>query len=82
MVSPPAGAYIPSFTIYHVLPDHPGGSGIPSNSLTAAVRRVSVAIFDIKSKTKFCYSRSYHVETGHENVTHVSDGLFVSIQKI
>jgi hypothetical protein len=24
MVSPPAGAYIPSFTIYHVLPDLPG----------------------------------------------------------
>jgi hypothetical protein len=24
MISPPAGAYIPSFTIYHVLPDHPG----------------------------------------------------------
>jgi hypothetical protein len=23
MVSPPAGAYIPSFTIYHVLPDLP-----------------------------------------------------------
>ncbi len=26
MVSPPAGAYIPSFTIYHVLPDLPGGT--------------------------------------------------------
>ena len=24
MVSPPAGAYIPSFTLYHVLPDLPG----------------------------------------------------------
>ena len=24
MASPPAGAYIPSFTIYHVLPDLPG----------------------------------------------------------
>jgi hypothetical protein len=24
MVSPPASAYIPSFTIYHVLPDLPG----------------------------------------------------------
>jgi hypothetical protein len=23
MVSPPAGAYIPSFTLYHVLPDLP-----------------------------------------------------------
>jgi hypothetical protein len=27
MVAPPAGAYIPSFTIYHVLPDLPGRSG-------------------------------------------------------
>jgi hypothetical protein len=26
MVSPPDGAYIPSFTIYHVLPDLPGRS--------------------------------------------------------
>ena len=26
MVSPPAGAYIPSFTIYHLLPDLPGSS--------------------------------------------------------
>jgi hypothetical protein len=26
MVSPPAGVYIPSFTIYHVLPDLPGNS--------------------------------------------------------
>jgi hypothetical protein len=25
MVSPPAGAYIPSFTIYHLLPDLPEG---------------------------------------------------------
>jgi hypothetical protein len=25
MVSPPAGAYFTSFTIYHVLPDLPGG---------------------------------------------------------
>ena len=24
MVSPPAGAYIPSFTIYHLFPDLPG----------------------------------------------------------
>ncbi len=24
MVTPPAGAYIPSFTIYHLLPDRPG----------------------------------------------------------
>jgi hypothetical protein len=24
IVSPPAGAYFPSFTIYHVLPDLPG----------------------------------------------------------
>jgi hypothetical protein len=28
MVSPPAGAYIPSYTIYDVLPDLPGRSGI------------------------------------------------------
>ena len=27
MVLPPAGAYITSFTIYHVLPDLPGRSG-------------------------------------------------------
>ena len=26
MVSPPAGTYFPSFTIYHVLPDLPGDS--------------------------------------------------------
>ena len=29
MVSPPASAYIPSFTIYHVLPDLPGGEAYP-----------------------------------------------------
>ncbi len=27
MVSPPAGVYIPSFTIYHVLPDLPESRG-------------------------------------------------------
>jgi hypothetical protein len=27
MVSPPAGAYIPSFTIYHLLPDLPEACG-------------------------------------------------------
>ncbi len=29
MVSPPAGAYIPSFTIYHVLPDLPESRFLP-----------------------------------------------------
>jgi hypothetical protein len=29
MVSPPAGAYFTSFTIYHVLPDLPGGLRLP-----------------------------------------------------
>ncbi len=33
VVSPPAGAYIPSFTIYKVLPDLPGTSGIPDRDL-------------------------------------------------
>jgi hypothetical protein len=28
MVSPPAGAYIPSFTIYHLLPDLPAIYGL------------------------------------------------------
>ena len=33
MVYPPAGAYIPSFMIYNVLPDLPGTSGIPDRDL-------------------------------------------------
>ena len=48
-----------------------------------AVGRVSAATFEIASKTKFCYSQSDRVETGHESETiendaHVSDRLFVS----
>jgi hypothetical protein len=38
MVSPPPGAYIPSFTIYDVLPDLPGGSGVVAHLATKLCR--------------------------------------------
>ncbi len=33
MVSPPAGAYITSFTIYHVLPEIPGTAAVNCSNL-------------------------------------------------
>jgi hypothetical protein len=54
MVSPPAGAYIPSFTICHVLPDLPEPCEAPSPAL-------------LRSRV-FCYLlRLTHVEGQNKN---------------
>jgi hypothetical protein len=49
MVSPPAGAYFPSSTIYHVLPDLPGERTNPdskeSNSVTYFVMSFSLHLY-------------------------------------
>jgi hypothetical protein len=36
MISPPAGAYIPSFTIYHLLPDLPATASLPVEIFASA----------------------------------------------
>jgi hypothetical protein len=46
-VSPPAGAYIPPFTIYHVLPDLPVSWGsVPENNLLHYSYRGVVVSYD------------------------------------
>ncbi len=62
MVSPPAGAYIPSFTIYHVLPDLPAVRAptyVLSSALGAHYTRITTqnyprAIYNDPTETDKC----------------------------
>jgi hypothetical protein len=55
MFSPPVGAYIPSFTIYHVLPDLPEHHSGTSNW------------YQVESCMTYCTMSDYNFFATHEN---------------